>query len=488
MKRAFVLMLCACVTAEVKPPIEPVAAVRAPDLLSLPNAPDAEFRAKKPPTSNAPVTFKAPVPVELKLKNGARVLVVENRAVPIVAIDVAIPIGADVVPVAKAGLSQFVANMLKEATRSHGRLELAEAIDALALQVSSTSERETVHLRLGSLTETTPAAIDLLAEMLTQPAFHGDDVERVRTLMLTGVVQRKAWPTAVAFDEADRLLYGDTHPLGQPSTGTPASLKAITAAELKSFHQRWYRPNEAVIAVAGDISPTEAVALLEARLGGWQGKVPSRPKLPAVPALKNRVVLFDTPGTSQSQVWLISRLVSAKDPDAIAAMVVNNVLGGMFGSRLNMTLREAKSWSYGVFSAADLLRNSGMFELWGSIETPHAADALAEYFAQVEGLASGQWRPGELANAKETIIRALPSMLETNSAVAAAMTGLALDGLPLDYFNRLPELVAKVDERDIARVVSKYLVPANMSAIVVGPRETLQEKLEALNRGPLENR
>lgn len=496
---AALVLLLGCASAEVKPTEDAKPAVNAgapkaaadaeakQKLLATPGAPDAEFRATKPAAASGNDTFKAPVPVEKKLKNGARLLVVENHAVPLVAIDIAIPVGADVVPLDKTGLDDFTATMLNESTMKRSSLELAGAIDDLALNLSSSAGPETMHLTINSLSETLPQALDLMAEVLLQPAFKAEDIERVRDQLLTGLVQKNASPPAMASDQLVRMFYGAKHPLGQPNGGTAETIKSITAADLKKFHDTWYRPNGAVIGVSGDVSASDIQAMLEARLAGWKPKTTAKPKLAAVPVLPKQVVLVDKADASQSQVWVVGKLFPARSPDAIAVTVANNVVGGLFNSRINLNVRETKAWSYGVRSRVSLRRNDGWVLTSGGIQAPFTAEALGEYYKELDAFAGGELREGELDRAKEAVIRVLPSALETNSAVAASMTNLALNGMPLDYYATLPAKVAKVDAKEIARVAKKYFSSAKMPAVVVGPKALSQEKLTAMKIGDVVN-
>ena len=483
--RALVVFVAACATAPAPKPSAPTQAVI--DVLALPETPDAPFRATKPPTAASAGSFAAPLAVEAKLANGARVLVVENHAMPLIAIDIALPIGAEVVPIDKAGLSKFVTTMLTEGTRRLPRIALAERLGDLALDLDAQSDREMVHVRIDGLAETAPDAIALVAGVLTEPAFAADDVERIRGVLQAALARRKAWPTGVAWDEAERLLFGAMHPLGQSNAGTEKSLAAITRADLVAFHDRWYRPDGAVIAISGDITPAAAVALLEKHLGSWRAKPSARPTLPALPALHGGVTLIDVPGTSQTTVYVIGRWPSARDPDRVAGMILSKAFGELFGSRLNLNLRETKGWTYRVTSEPDALRASGLIEIFANIETPFTAEALAEYYKEIETMRLGVWRAGELDKARAAIIHSLPTKFESNVSIAATMAQLALDGLPLDYYRTLPDAVAKVSEAELARVAKAYLVPAQMPAIVVGPR-TSEAKLRALNRGPIEVR
>src|SRR5439155_178921 len=216
------------------PPPAAQTAQASPNAVSeAPLMPDAAFRAQVPPPLAQQPHFDPPVPIERKLKNGARVLIVENHAVPLVAIG-------------------------------------------------------------------------------------------VRFLKLTALGQKKANPGALAADQAARILYGDRHPWGQPSGGTPESVGSITAADLAAFHAKWWVPNDAVISVAGDVKPAEIVRLLEEKFASWKPhRVPAL-SLPPFPKLNRRaIVALEKPGTTQAQVWVIGRLFKATDPDAIPMRVAN---------------------------------------------------------------------------------------------------------------------------------------------------------------------
>jgi len=455
---------------------------------STATTPDAEFRDAKPNAEGTTPSFVAPAPIERRLATGARLLVVENHNVPLVSIDVAVQAGMDVEPTGKTGLADFTAALLNESTLGHDSLALATALDDLAALLSVSADLEVSHVRLNCLVETLPQALDLLVEVLTRPAFKPEDVERVRGLMVTNLMQKKASQRALAQDAAMRLLFGETHALGQPSGGTTASLQGIGVADLQAFHDAWYRPNNAIISVSGDISAEAMQKLLNERLAHWEAKVTPRPAAPALPTLVRQTVLIDKPGASQSQVWVLGRLFAATDPDAVAVSVANNVLGGLFGSRLNLNLREGKSWTYGVRSAAQLLRSSGALLARGSIQAPYTAEALGEYHKEIGAFAAGGVREGELDMAKAAVIKSLPALLETNDAVAGSVAALASNGLPLDYFKTLPTKVAKIDAAEVARVAKKYFTLDAMPAVIVGPKAASEQKLGALGGAPVEVR
>ena len=450
-----------------------------------PSTPDAEYRGKKPEPLPVQPRFEAPVPVERKLKSGARLLVSENHQLPLVAIDVVIEAGVNAEPLSEPGLAGFVADMLDEGTQARTATKLAEETEDLAAQISASAGFESSRVHLNCLAETLPQAVDLLADIVQNPAFRPEDLERVRGLLLTTLAQKKASPGAVAADEIARQLYGEANPWGQPAGGTPESLKAITAVDLAKFHSTWYRPNTAIISVAGDVTVAQISKLLEERFKGWAARAVPKLKRVALPELKARsVTALDKPGMTQSQVWVAGRMFAAKDADAVPMRVANLILGGLFTSRLNMNLREKHGYSYGVRSGVTLLKNVGSFTAGGGIVAKSTVESVTEFENELGAFAkSGEVSDDELAQAKEAYTRSLPSFLETNDAVANAFGNVAVLGLPLDYYQKLPAEIARVGRKDVARVATKWLKPGKWPIVIVGPVSTMEEGLNKLQLG-----
>ena len=489
---AALLASAGCAARPVKPS-EPAAAAApakppapAPAAAAAPTTPDAPFRASKPAPAPGEPKFQAPVPKVAALANGARLLVVENRSVPLVSIELVVRAGVDEEPASKGGLAGFTADMLAEGTARLPALEFAARVEDLAAHLSVAADLESARLRLNCLTETLPEALELLAEALLTPAFRPEDVERVRGILLTGLEQKKATPQALAADEAARIVYGERHPRGRPSGGTPESIRAITLADLKGFHAAFYDPKTAIVSVSGDVSAAEVKALLDQKLAGWKSRRGAEPRRPAFPTVGARsVTLVDKPGASQSQVWVVGELFPAGHADRVPMGVLNGVLGGLFGSRLNLNLRESKGYSYGVRSSLRLDSDRGWLVAAGGLQSRFTAESVTEFEKELAAMATGELREGELARAKEALVRGLPVALETNDAVAGSLATAAAMGLPLDWFAQLPGRIARVQAADVARVARAWIRPERMPVIVVGPRAEVEEKLKALQLGPL---
>jgi len=466
--------------------VVPPPAAQMAQIAPAPLMPDAPFRAEQPRPLPRQPRFDPPVPVQRRLKNGARVLIVENHALPLVAIDIRFLHGVDADPQGKAGLAEFVADTVDEGTKTRPAEKLAEEVEDLAAHLGAGASLESANVHLNCLTETLPKALELMADVVQHPAFRTEDVERVRVLKLTALEQKKANTGALAADQAARILYGKDHPWGQPAGGTPQSVASITPADLAAFHARYWVPNDAVISVAGDVSAAEIVRLLEQKLGSWKAKpLPKTPLKPFPRLARREIVALEKPGTTQSQVWVIGHLFKATDPDAIPMRVANMTLGGLFTSRLNMNLREKHGYSYGVGSSVSLLRRTGSFSARGGIVSQNTVEAVAEYENELQKFSNGDVTSAELSAAKEALVRGLPAALETNDAVSSAMANLVSLGLPPDYYRTFAARVNKVSRADVKRVVTRWITPTRWPVVIVGPVAQSKEALEKLNLGPV---
>jgi len=484
--------LAACAPEAATPPVAPVTTAVAPPASTAPAAvattPDEAFRAKKPdPLPNDP-PFTLPVPAARTLKNGAQVLVVENHALPIVAVDVLIQSGVDREPLDRHGLSDFVADMLLEGTKTRSSLDIAIARERLAAQLSTGSGPETTRVHLNALKDTLPDALALMADVLLNPSFKAEDIDRMRGLRLTGLAAKKGNPGALARDAFAKVVWGDKNSWGLPSGGTPESIKAITAKDLSRYHQTWFVPNNAVISISGDITADDAVAALEKVLGSWKkGTLPAVKAAPLPDAAARSIVFADLPTGTQSTLVVGWRAPKASSPDILALQVANSIVGGLFTSRLNLNLREQKAFSYGFGSRLGLNRDVSTFAASGNVIAVHTAESVTEAEKELARMKTDPIGDDEMTRAKESLIRSLPSSLETNDAVASAMASLVELGRPLDYYATLPDRIRAVQKADVVAAVQKYFDPDHWPMVVVGPKSQSFDALKALGLGDVKD-
>jgi zinc protease len=453
-----------------------------------PAPPVDAWRDNQPPALKAVPPFRAPVPEQRALPNRLAVLLRENHAVPVVVVELAIRTGVDGDPPDRPGLADFVAAALDEGTRSRTNQQLAEQLEDLAASLTVSPGLDGIRLHLNCLTETLQPALDLLADVALNPAFRPADVARVRGITLTGLQQRRGNPGALASDEVARLLYGPKHPWGQPAGGTVESVRAIQRQDLVRFHDTYFRPNNALLSVSGDFESTTILALLAERFGAWRPRALPPSRLPPFPREGPRTVItVDMADSTQSQLALATRTIPATHPDALALSTANVALGGMFTSRLNHQLREVRGWTYGIGSSVGFNKRTGVFQVRGSVVALHTVDSLKDIEAELTRYSGGDITDAELAQAKEGILQALPSALETNDAVASTFVTLSNIGRPLDWYATLPGRLGALGRDEVARVAHAYMSPARLPVVVVGPRKD-QEGLAALQLGPVVDR
>jgi zinc protease len=452
-----------------------------------PLMPDQEFRHGRPEPLQREAKFDAPVPIERKLKNGARILIVPNHSAPLVAVEVRLLHGVDAVPIAKAGLAELTADAVLEGTRKRTSEQLARDVEDIAAELTATAGNESTAVHLNCLRESLDKGLDLLADVVTEPAFRAADVERVRTLRLARLAQKQASIGLLAADEERLLIYGPDHPLGQPASGTTSTVQAIGRDQIAAHHRAFWIPNDAVISVAGDIEPPEAVTLLERAFARWRPRPLPRLKAPPPrPVGKRFIAVVEKPSATQSQVWVVGPLFPAREADAVPLEIANNVLGGVFTSRLNLNLREKHGYSYGVFSGLQLGRAFGAFVARGGIIAKSTVPAATEYENEIGAFAGGDMTEDELRRARDTYIRTLPSTLETDDAIASAIADLVVLGRPLDFYRTLPDRARALTRDQVIAVVKKWIKPEEWPVVIVGPVGDARGELEKLGFGPVE--
>ncbi len=328
-----------------------------------------------------------------------------------------------------------------------------------------------------------------MGELVTQPAFRAEELERERKSRLQALRQQNDQPGVIASRLFAGTVYGTDHPYGHPANGTLASIGALRRDDVAGFYSRYYRPNNAVLIVVGDVTPAEASALATRAFSGWQrGDVPKDTE--AVPARpepkKTAILLVDKPGAAQSEIRIGHPGVSRTSPDFYALQVLNMALGGQFASRINLNLREAKGFTYGARSGFNAARGDGAFVASAGVFTGKTDSSLVEFFRELRDVREG--RPltaAEVEFAKASLIRAYPRRIETNAGVASSLAELALFRLPdAELTGYLAKLEA-VKPADVTRVAQKYLSPENSVVVVVGDVEKIQPGIAALGSGPV---
>ncbi len=423
------------------------------------------------------------------LKNGLAVWVVQRHELPMVNAVLQIRSGSTM-DGAQPGIAAMTAGLLDEGTGKRSSLDFAIALDFLGASLSASAGTEQTSISLQTLSKHLDAALGLMGEMVVQPAFKAEELERERKARLQGLKQQKDVATAIADKVFNLVVYGEDHPYGRPSSGTLASVEAITRDDITSFYDRYYRPNNAVLIVVGDVTPQQLLPKLEQALAGWTAKpVPAEAAAtPSRPTAKPMAVyLVDKPNAAQSEIRIgHPGAARSVDPDFYALQVCMTALGGQFTSRVNLNLREKHGFTYGARSNISYRRGPGPLVASAGVFTAKTDSSLVEFLNELKDIRGP--RPltaEETESARNAIVRGYPRRFETTEATIGVLADLALYGLPDSEISNFLSQVGRVKPEDATRVASKYVSPEHLAIVVVGDLAKVRSGIEALNLGPI---
>ncbi|MEA2697288.1 MAG: zinc protease [Myxococcales bacterium] len=466
--------------AALAPPASPPAAPTPPPVPPPPRlTPDAPFRAEAPKAGAEP-QFQVPSFKRFKLPNGLEVVLAEFHDLPLIDLNLYVKSGGGANPPEMSGLAEMTANMLDEGTKNRSALQIADQLSVLGATLNTGSSWDASTVSLSTLTKTFDAALDVWADVIQNPRFDEAEFTRVRDNVLTAITRRKDTPPTVAQLAMVRVLFGTHHPYGWPLSGVEESLKKITTAELTKFYQAHYRPNNAVLIVAGDTTEAELRAKLAPAFKGWKAGHVAAHKLAAPPSApagsKNRIALIDKAQAPQSSIRVGLVGIDRLNPDYHALTVMNLILGGGF-YRLDLNLREGKGWTYGARSTFESRKAPGPISAVGEIVAAHTAESVGEILREINGMRDADVTDAELARAKDQISKSFPARFATRAAVGNQLAEIAIYGLPDNYLREFTRKIMAVTKDDVRRVARKYLEPSRLAVVVVGDEKSLREPL-----------
>jgi zinc protease len=432
-----------------------------------------------PPPPSAPRSVKLPQPVEKTLKNGLRVIVVERAGMPLVTAGLLVKNGAEVDPDALPGVANMTATLLTEGTTTRTAPQIAKEVEALGGRLNSRASWDVSSASVNVMSTRIAPAMAILADVVRNPAFKDEEIERQRQQAIDELSVRLSQPGTIARAVAARVLFGTT-PYGHMLTGTPESLARIKRDDLVKFHQTYYRPDNAVLVIGGDIKAQEAFSIAEKLFGDWAK--PSTP-LPASKfeaqtstAQKPRVLVIDKPDAGQAAVVLVRRGLKRTDPDYFRGLVANSVLTGYSG-RLNQEIRIKRGLSYGARSSLDVRRDIGPFTAETQTKNESGAEVASLIIAEVKRLSSEAVSEAELTPRKSVITGNFGRALETNDDLVVQVGNLALYGISLGEINSYINNVQAVTAADVQKFAGTRLVASDASIIIVGKASAFLDAL-----------
>ncbi|SMG29369.1 Predicted Zn-dependent peptidase [Marivirga sericea] len=422
-------------------------------------------------------------PTTFTLKNGLKVFVVENHKLPRVAFSLTF----DRDPILEgdqAGYVSMAGQMLMKGTKNRTKAELDQDIDFIGANINTYS----TGMYATSLTKHQDKLMELMTDVLFNPAFPEDELDKLKKQTLSGLAASKDDPNAIASNVRGKLVYGDDHPYGEFET--EETVENITLEEIKAYYSSYFRPNIGYLAIVGDITPKEAKKLIKKNFEKWEkGDVPTNEYAMPTPPEETFVALVDREASVQSVINVTYPVeLTIGSEDVLTARVLNQILGGGFSSRLMQNLREDNAFTYGARSSLSADEFVGSFTASASVRNEVTDSAVNEFMAELAMINEEGVTQDELDAAKASISGSFARSLESPQTVASFAINTARYNLPKDYYANYLKNLEAVTLEDVKAAAQKYILPNNANILVVGKGEDVAENLSQFGEVKYYNR
>jgi len=434
------------------------------------------------------VSFKFPTLQTAILSNGAKVVLAQREDVPLVEMNFLFSFGYAQENNDELGYTNFMMGMLNEGTKKYSSLEFDEVLDSLGSNLGFGSGLDSSVVSVSSLKANLSDTLDLAKEALVNPTFPQNEIDRIKKQTLASIVQEENRPASIAYRNIGKLLYGEDHPYGKPLTGSgvSATISSITREDIISVHARAVNPSNLTFAVAGDIDLDSLVDMLENKFGDWNSDsndtLKSLSKV-ALPDSRN-IYLIDKPNAQQSYIVAGQLLPPSATDEENKLGYMNYAIGGSFTARLNMNLREDKSWSYGVRTRLGDAKGQRAMLVTAPVQTDKTSESMTEIVNEYAAyLSTAPITENELAKGKASKTLRLPGQFETLGALKSGVSEIVKYNRDLDYLNQLPQLLDEPSLMDVQEMAQTYIKPDQWTWLIVGDLDKIEEPIRNLNLG-----
>ena len=421
--------------------------------------------ASAPPVLEARLTPKRSV-----LENGMVLLTSEERALPMITLNLLIKAGSRYDPQGREGLANLAARLLTYGTRSRTALQISEELDFIGAGLSTGCSEELATVSLTLLKKDLDAGLNLLADVLTASVFPPEEIDRQKKSVIASIRARDEEPGAIAQAKFLEALFPGS-PYGRPVEGTEGAVERMERAELVEFHGRFYRPNRVILAVVGDVSHQEITERLAKVFQSWdRGGAAEEPVPSASPGPANSIRIQKN--LTQANIIIGHEGVPRSHPDYYAIQVMNYILGGGgFSSRLMDSVRNERGLAYSVYSMFDAEKYVGTFQVTMQTKNESADEAIRIAVEEIRRIREQRVGEEELQAAKDYLIGSFPLRFDTNRRLAGFFAQVEFLELGLDYPDRYPEMIRKVSRGDVLSAAKRYLQPEKLIVVVVANQE-----------------
>ncbi len=430
-----------------------------------------DFR-KSAPAPLAPVAFNIPQPFETTLANGLKLVIFEDKKLPLISFRLFLRSGDIHEPANFAGLNSAVASMLSEGTESYTSKRFAEEIERLGAHLSASSGSDTTSISASSLTLYASDILRLMAEMILKPRFPEEELDLYRRNTIEGLKFQRSQANFLADEQVTRIIFG-SHPYSKVSPKAE-DIEKITREKLVAYQAHRYIPNNAVFIIVGDVDKDDLIKEIEDNFGDWQsGKIDDFAYAAVPERTAKTLTIVDRKGSAQANIVLSNPAIERNHPDYFRVLVMNQILGAGASSRIFMNLREEKGYTYGAYSKFDMRRLAGAFEATAEVRTSVTGDSLKEFFFELNRIRDEKVSATELQDAKNFLTGVFPIRAETQEGLTNLIIHQKVYELPDDYLQTYRENIDAITIEDVEIAANKYVQPEQMAIVIVGDAEDI---------------
>jgi zinc protease len=423
-------------------------------------------------------SFQLPEYEKFILENGLTVYLMEQHEVPTIHVSAVFPAGA-IKDNGQYGLASLTAEGLLLGTRNYSKEQIEEKLDFVGASYSTWADEETAVISMSFLNTHLETVFPILKEIMTLPVFDGIEFEKRKKRLLLELELAKEQPGHVIMDYYKKFIFGD-HGYGNPVQGTPSSVKKIGIDDLKAFYQANYQPRESAIALVGDFKTLEMKEQVSRLFSDWQGQGRSQPlNFPPLPVFEQpRVLLVDKDDATETQFAIGGWGIKRDNPDYVAVMVINTILGDRFTSWLNEELRINAGLTYGVYSDFTSYRNAGIFVTRSFTKTAAAVEAIDLALKVLQRLHLQGVDQKTLSSAQNYMKGQFPPDYETPGSLASLLTSMFFYNFDESFINDFQENVDKVDTARAKEIISRYFPVNNLQFVLIGKASEIRDKVK----------
>ena len=428
-----------------------------------------------------------------KLSNGLEVVLAERHDVPMINLSFQIKSGHATDPLGQPGLANFTMSMLTEGSKSFNALELSDQLEELGTDLYTSTGLDSSSINISSLKSSFEESIEIMFEVITEPTFDQEEIDRKKIRWLAAIDQSLSTPNGMVSNLIPEILYGEDHPYAKPfsGNGTRESIQWMSRDDLINYKNRFIAPSNGTLILVGDTTLDEILPILEAQFGSW----PENRMLKGAQLVytinkepdSRRVFLIDKPGAVQSLIVAGQLMPGMRTPDEIDIDLMNRVIGGSFTSRLNMNLREDKSWSYGVRTRLSQYKGPRPMLVSAPVQTDKTVDSIQEIIREYdEYLSSNPAKNEELEAIVNDLSLGLIGDFETFGSLMSGLSGIVSFDREDDFLDNLPTKYRSMTIDNINAAAERYIDPSIWTWVIVGDLSKIEQGIRELDLGEIE--